>query len=184
MFSVQQCFLMSYFAILALFDGSVFELQVPQCIFSCTSWAVCSLVLLTSYSPSTEANTSSSKSALQGVKGPIQCTSWAEPPWVSICNVRLLLKLTSLRCLHPVEPLQTSCVALSFGLAQTEANHACELHSYQFPQLLCTSGEFREFMMAATPAEFGVWVSQRLVCGYKIFKSTFQYLTACIGSNT
>lgn len=143
MFPVQQCFLMPYFSILALFGGTVFELQVPQCIFSCTSWAVCSSALLTSYSPSTETNTSSSKSALQGVKAPVQCPSWAEPVWVSICNVRLLPKLTRLRCLHLVLPLQTSCVALSalsFELAQTESNHACEWHSINFPSFSAPLG--------------------------------------------
>lgn len=169
MFPVQQCFLMSYFSILAPFGGNVFEMWVPQCIFSFTSWAVCSLVLLISYSPSTEANIPTSKSALQGVSSlhlPVHCTSWAEPIWVSICNVRLLLKLTGLSCLQPVVLLQTSCVALfslSFGLAQTEANHACELHSINSCSS-STSREFRESTMAATPAEFGVWMSQRLLC--------------------
>lgn len=153
---------MSCFSILALFGGNIFELWVPQCIFSCTSWAVCSLVLLTSYSPSMEAKTSSSKSALQGVKGPVHCTSWAEPAWVSVCNVRLLL-LT-----HRSKVFTSCCTSANLlccplcpqlWVSIDRGQMCLWIAHYQFPQLLCSSREFRESTVAATPAEFGVWVS-------------------------
>lgn len=163
-FPVQQCFLMSYFSILALSGGNVFELCVPQCIFSCISWAVCSLVLPASNSPSTEANTSFSKSALQGVKGAVHCTSWAEPVWVSICNVRLLLKLTGLRCCTSANLL--CCPLLPQLWVGTDRGQSClwvALTLINFPSSSAPLGS-SESTMAATPAEFGAWVSQRLLC--------------------
>lgn len=84
------------------------------------------------------------------------------PPEQNQCDhlpCETVSQISEVRCLHPVSPLQTSCVTcfvLSFGLAQAEAESACEWHSTPpFPPLLCTSKEFRESMVPATPAGFG-----------------------------
>lgn len=182
-FPVQQCFLMSYFSILALSGGNVFELCVSLCIFSCISWAVCSLVLPASNSPSTEAKTAFSKSALQGVKGAVHCTSWAEPAWVSICNVRLLLKLTGLRCCTSANLL--CCPLLPQLWVGTDRGQSClwVALSYQFPQLLCTSREFRVHDGCNTSWIWGLSESETFMCGCKLFKVTFQCLRGYVGSN-